>query len=348
VNGQFYFNSSDNTLYWYDGTQWVAAKDAGGTGFPGYGVITGATGFGQSKYDGAATTVARSDHVHGDPVHDNAAHATVNLSALAAPTANISLANVTITSLGTPSLTGDAATKQYVDNAITGLIWKTPCKAATTANITLSGAQTIDGVSIAAGDVVLVKNQTDGTQNGIYAAQAASWIRTASADIEAELVNAATFIQQGTVNADTAWVCTTNPPITVGSTVLTWVQFSGGAAITAGAGLVQNVNAFDIGAGSGITVAADNIAVDSAVVALKSDITTMVKKYTSVLTGTAAYATGEVVTHNLNTRDVHVQVVNGASPWQAVEVDWEATTVNTVTLRFNPNLGAGYRVVVMG
>lgn len=68
-------------------------------------------------------------------------------------------------------------------------------------------------------------------------------------------------------------------------------------------------------------------------------------KYAAVLTGTAS---PETVTHNLNTRDVIVQVINGNSPYQAVVVDWQAATVNTVTVLYNPNLGAGYRVVVMG
>jgi hypothetical protein len=70
-----------------------------------------------------------------------------------------------------------------------------------------------------------------------------------------------------------------------------------------------------------------------------------VRKYAAALTGTVS---PEVVTHNLNTRDVQVTVLNGASPYTAVECDWDATTVNTVTLRFNPVLGAGYRVVVVG
>jgi hypothetical protein len=72
-----------------------------------------------------------------------------------------------------------------------------------------------------------------------------------------------------------------------------------------------------------------------------------VNKYAAALTGNVAYATGEVVTHNLGSRDVHVAVINGASPYQRVEVDWEATSTTQVTLRYNPALGAGFRCVVM-
>ena len=71
----------------------------------------------------------------------------------------------------------------------------------------------------------------------------------------------------------------------------------------------------------------------------------LARKYSGALTGTAG---AEVVTHNMGTRDVQVSVLNSASPYSAVEVDWEATTVNTVTVRYTPNLGAGYRCVVVG
>jgi hypothetical protein len=69
------------------------------------------------------------------------------------------------------------------------------------------------------------------------------------------------------------------------------------------------------------------------------------QKFAAALVGTAS---PEVITHNLNTRDVYISVLNGSTPFSAVEVDWDATTVNTVTIRYNPNLGAGYRAVVMG
>jgi hypothetical protein len=98
-----------------------------------------------------------------------------------------------------------------------------------------------------------------------------------------------------------------------------------------------------------LTVAADSIVVNTAVIAtvaaLNSAVAGVVKKFAAGLTGTAS---PETVTHNLNTRDVQVTVLNGASPYTAVEVDWDATTVNTVTIRYNPNLGAGYRAVVVG
>src|SRR5262249_10284093 len=102
------------------------------------------------------------------------------------------------------------------------------------------------------------------------------------------------------------------------------------------------------GAGTGITVAADTVAVDTTVIATRTYVDTgsgVAHKYAAALTGTSS---PETVTHNLATRDVQVTVLNGATPYTAVEVDWDATTTNTVTVRYNPNLGAGYRVVVVG
>jgi hypothetical protein len=195
----------------------------------------------------------------------------------------------------------------------------------------------------------LLKNQTAPAENGIWIASATAWTRATDADIEADLLNAAVFVSAGTVNADTAWVMSTNAPITVGTTGLTWVQFAGAGTYTAGNGLTLTGNVLDVGAGTGILVAADTVAVDTTVIATQTYVNTavtgMAKKFAAALTGTAS---PETVTHNLNTRDVHVQVLNGATPYTAVEVDWDAATVNTVTIRYNPNLGAGYRAVVIG
>lgn len=136
----------------------------------------------------------------------------------------------------------DAATKQYVDNLAAGLEVKTSVRAATTANITLSGAQTIDGVAVVAGDRVLVKNQTTASQNGIYIVAAGAWTRATDADAWAELISAFVFVESGTTNADTGWVCTVDQGGTLGTTASTWTQFAGAGAVTAGAGMVVSGN----------------------------------------------------------------------------------------------------------
>lgn len=119
-----------------------------------------------------------------------------------------------------------AAVKNYVDAKVAGLSWKQAVRAATTANITLSGAQTIDGVSVVAGDRVLVKDQATASQNGIYVAASGSWARAVDADSGAELVNATCYVSEGSANADTQWTCTTNATITPGTTALAFAQLS--------------------------------------------------------------------------------------------------------------------------
>lgn len=107
--------------------------------------------------------------------------------------------------------------------------WKDSCRAATTANITLSGEQTIDGVSVVAGNRVLVKDQSTASQNGIYVAAAGSWSRSTDADANAEVTSGlAVTISEGSTNADKIFILTTNDPITVGSTSLTFSALSAG------------------------------------------------------------------------------------------------------------------------
>lgn len=175
-----------------------------------------------------------------------------------------------ITNVGTPSAGTDAVNKNYVDNATAGLSWKAAVRVATTANGTLASAfangSTVDGVTLATGDRILLKNQTTAADNGIYTVNASGApTRATDADTAAELLQAAVFVQEGTTNADTAWVNTTNAPITVGSTSLTFAQFSGGAGITAGAGLTLTGTTIDVVSGNGgIVVNANNITLTAA------------------------------------------------------------------------------------
>lgn len=163
----------------------------------------------------------------------------------------------------------DAATKNYVDTNVSGLQVHAPVRAATVgSNITVASAapNTLDGVSLATNDRILVKDQTTASQNGIYIVQTLGtgangvWVRATDADTSAEMgAGTYVYVNEGTVNADSAWVLTTNNPITLGTTSLTFTQFSGLGQITAGNGLTKTGNTLDIGSGNGITVNADNI-----------------------------------------------------------------------------------------
>ena len=140
----------------------------------------------------------------------------------------------------------DIVNKSYVDNFVAGISWKAPALCATTANITLSGTQTIDGHAVVAGDRVLVKNQGTASENGIWLAAAGAWTRSADADAWSDLVSAFTFVQDGATLADTGWVCTVNPGGTLGVTAVTWSQFSGAGTYLAGTGLTLSGNTFSI------------------------------------------------------------------------------------------------------
>ena len=161
------------------------------------------------------------------------------------------------TSTGTittsPVNSTDIVNKYYVDSVAQGLNPKASCQVATTANITLSGLQAIDGYTTLASDRVLVKNQTTSSQNGIYLASASAWTRATDMDIWAEVAGAYTVILNGG-QADTGWVCNASTTGIIGTTAMPWVQFSGSATYYAGTGLTLASNTFSI-TNTGVTAA---------------------------------------------------------------------------------------------
>lgn len=200
---------------------------------------------------------------------------TSRLDQMAAPTASVAFNSQKITGLADPTNAQDAATKNYVDSVAQGLEIKASVRAATTANITLSGTQTIDGVAVIAGDRVLVKNQTTTNQNGIYVAAAGAWSRAVDADTWNDNIAAFTFVEEGTVNADTGWVSTANAGGTLGTTAIVFAQFSGAGTYIAGAGLTLTGNTFDVGGTANrITVNADTVDIASTYVG-QTSITTL-------------------------------------------------------------------------
>jgi hypothetical protein len=151
-----------------------------------------------------------------------------------------------LTNLATPTQANDAVTKAYADSVASGLDVKESVRVATVENITLSGTQTIDGVSLVAGDRVLVKDQTDASENGIYVVASGVWAR--SADAIQGLVSSGlfTFVEEGGINDNTGWVLATANPITVGTTDLNFVQFSSAGSYTAGDALSLAGNEFNV------------------------------------------------------------------------------------------------------
>jgi hypothetical protein len=180
---------------------------------------------------------------------------TSKVTDLAAPTGSFSMNSQKITSLADPTADQDAATKAYVDAATAGLNVHASVKAATTANITLAtdveNGDTLDGVTLATGNRILVKNQTTKSQNGVYTVNA-SGAPTRATDYDATPeVDAGDFIfvEGGTVNGKTGWV-QTNAITTIGTDAIEFTQFSGSGTYSAGTGLTLTGTTFSINTGT--------------------------------------------------------------------------------------------------
>jgi hypothetical protein len=300
-----------------------------------------------STTDGFETTLSFVDPTADRTIYVPDANGTLarvenKLHDFALATASVDLNNQKITNLTDPTNPQDAANKRYVDAAVVGIDWKASVRVATTAAITLAtgleNGDTLDGVTLATGDRVLVKNQTDATENGLYVVAASGApARSSDADTAAEITASfAVFVEEGTVNADSGWTLTNNGTITVGTSELSFTQFTGLGQITAGDGLTKTANTLNVVGGDGITVNADSVVIDRTVV---------VTKYAaSIGDGTN---TSYTVTHNLNTRDVVVSLYDTASPYAEVMADVEHSTTNTITVLFSvaPTTNK-YRVVV--
>jgi len=250
-----------------------------------------------------------------------------------------------ITNVASPSNATDAVNKGYVDAALAGLAWKQPVRAASTANVTLSAVtagSTLDGVTLAAGDRVLLKDQTTASQNGIYViAASGAPSRSTDADSTVELQSATVFVVAGTVNADRNYTQTTNDP-TVGTSSIVWAQFGAGSTITPGDGLAQSGSTLSVKAkpGGGVTVDGSGVAIDTS-------FSGLAKRYAATL---AAGQTSTPVTHNLGTTDLTVQVqdISAAAPYP-VDIDWVWTSANVITFITPVAVAANqYRVLITG
>jgi hypothetical protein len=202
----------------------------------------------------------------------------------------------------TPSDANDIASKSYVDSTINGLDVKQSVRVATTAAITIASdlnvGDTIDGITLADGDRVLVKDQSTGSENGVYVAGATP-ARAADFDADSEVTAGAFFfVEEGTTNGDAGFVLTTDDDITVDTTSLAFSQFSGGGQITAGDGMTKSGNTLNVVGGDGITANANDIAIDIAAgsalgfVGGALDVTIDLSDSTNDVTGTLAVANG--------------------------------------------------------
>lgn len=178
-------------------------------------------------------------------------------------TTDLDMVTHKIVNLVDPTNPQDAATRSWVlANVAGGVVSSSSVKAASTANLTLSGTQTVDGVALSAGDTCLVKNQTTPSGNGIYTVASGAWTRMPAMDTWAEVPGMIVSVQQGTVNADTIWLSTADAGGTLGTTSITFIQLPGPSDITAGAGLTRTGQVIDVvAADASMTINTDSIQV---------------------------------------------------------------------------------------
>lgn len=186
----------------------------------------------------------------------------VRLDQFAAPATSVAWNSQKITGLLDPTAAQDAATKAYVDSVAAGLAPKQSVLVATTANITLSGEQTIDGV-LTSGSRVLVKSQSAPSENGIYVSASGAWARASDMAAWTQVPGAFVVVQRGTLAADTQWACTSDPGGTLGSTAITWTQFAGAGAWTAGTGLTLSGTQFSLTAPVTVALGGTNATTES-------------------------------------------------------------------------------------
>lgn len=260
---------------------------------------------------------------------------TNRLDQMAAPTAAVGLGGQKITGLADGTANTDAATKQQVDAvqviaaaAASGVAYKSAVRAVATTNITLSGTQTIDGVSLVAGDRVLLTAQSTPATNGIYVVAAGAWSRAADADTNGELapgtqvavVEGAAGASSGG-NADSIWRLVSDAAITIGTTAQTWERLPGATASSyiGGAGLTLTGSTFDVGAGDGISVATDTVAVNPLRVTRKRSgnvpsATTTVTCDDGTTMSVTVTGTTVSFSHGLNALGAELLLTYGSSP----------------------------------
>ena len=247
-----------------------------------------------------------------------------------------------VTNLPTPTASGDAVPKSYVDSAIEGLAWKDSVRVSTQSNVNVSSpGATVDGITMASLDRVLVRNQTTQAENGIYVwnGSASAMTRALDANTFAELEQAITTVEEGT-DAGTAFR-QTQVNGTLGSSSVLWTSF-GTAAPTASettSGIAELATQAETDAGT------DDLRI---VTPLKlANWSGRLRKY-AVSIGDGS-ATSYTITHSLNTRDVIVRVFPNSGQYDDVEVDVQRPSTTTCTLVFaTAPASNAYRVVVLG
>lgn len=260
-------------------------------------------------------------------------------------TNGLDLQSQRIQNVGDPSSATDAANRSYVDNVARGLSWKQPVRAASTGNISVSSpGTTLDGVTLAVNDRVLLKNQTAGAENGIYvwSGGTSALVRATDADTGTELQpGTAATVTEGTTNGDKVFLIVSDGAVTIGTTATTWAQLGGGGqTYTGGNGI--SVSGAVI---SGVVKAGGGILLDST--GFYADTSVLARKVSgNVGNGTL---TSIDVAHNFGAGNDLVVSLKIASTGEEVIPDYVVKDTNTITLLFPSAPASGfYRVTVIG
>lgn len=395
VLGQIYYDTDDDRAYVWTGTWEAFDNDSASEILTKLLTVDGAgSGIDADNLDGqsGAYHLSRANHTGTQlaaTISDfNAAVQLNRLDQLAAPTADVSLNSQKITNLATPTAATDAASKGYVDGLLTGLDWKNSVRVATTTAGTLASdfenGDTVDGVTLATGNRILIKNQATASENGIYTVNASGApTRATDADASAEVTaGMAVWVAEGTTNGDSAWALTTNDPITLGSTNLTFAQISGGAGVSGGDGLTLTGSVLSVNVdGSSIEINSDTLRVKAAgitnaMLAGSIDLTTKVTgilpvanggtnantaagartslgavgKYSALIgNGSATTITIEQATHGLASDTTNIATVQDATTGEQIYCDivYEADGGVAFTFTVAPTSNQ-YRVVIIG
>ena len=385
VEGRIFYHTGEQRIKYYDGNNWVPLTNNFVGNEPiqitdnGNGTVTISIDEAVASDDGIGgnrgTLSATDKEKLDDATADNVSNTLVERDA----DGRIRISD--------PATDDDAATKGYVDATAQGLDIKGSVRLATTdadGNIDLTTGGTtvmIGGLSVEVGDRVLVKNQTDATENGIFVVQSGSWIRSEDAnDNQSISPGMFTFVEEGSLE-NTGWVLSTDSPIDVGTTGLEFTQFSGAGLITAGDGLVKEGNVIDVvGTANRIIVNDDSIDIASTYEGQTSIVTvgtittgTWQGEIIDVLYGGTGAdnatdaranldtpgrysetigdgaANAYVINHGLNTADVQVFTRYLTGDNAQVFMDVEVDDANNVTVRSSNSVPLdSIRVTVIG
>jgi len=281
VKWQKYFNTVSNLEFTFNGSIWISDLDRA-----------------NHSWTQTASTISDFD----TQVRTN------RLDQMSQPTASVSFNSQLLTNLLNPVNPQDGATKKYVDDLLNGTDWKESVRIIAIADTALTWLLTIDGVTLVAWDRILVAGNTVWAQNWIYVASAGAWSRSEDANTSAKITaSMSLFVEEWTTYADTQWRLTTNWPIVLWTTALTFAQIWASVSYSAGTGLILTWNVFSV------------------------DFSIVPKKYSTLIwDGTN---TSYTVTHNLGTTDINV-VVKEVSTGEMVLVPYKSVTTNTATVEF--------------